>query len=430
MTAPTAAARPGTCTYLFYVSYGHTPPAGDSEDADHLVGKFFKDLSEAVARRTGRRGGRGGFIDREMAPGSDWRDYLAGALAESEVFVPLYSPRYFASTAAGREWTAFRRRLEQAAVPDPDARYLPVLWVPLPSSYPMPESARPPSRLDELSGYRRNGLQALCRLPRFRDEYDRVVGELADRIVDVGVRHPIGPSPVPEVADTELAFPRDRAAPPFVIAIAAATVKSAAGDQAGRYGKAVVDWRPFGVEEKLPLATYGATIAERFEFSPLVSELRTAAAALEHAPGVVLIDPWLTDEEHDEVLRTVERLPPWTLTAVIADGRDPRLGRSAAPRVDRIKRAAAEVRPGSAEPDRWIGRANPPRPTPPGRTQIVRRAMSEIADLDGFDALFPILVTDAARRYLAEGPIHRGGAARTTVAPQAVPDPTGKHFDD
>jgi TIR domain len=418
------------CTYLFFVSYGHTPPTGDNEDADYLVGEFFDDLSNAVAYRAGRRGARTGFIDRELAAGSNWTDNLGGALEDCEVFVPLYSPRYFASSAAGREWTAFRKRLELAGVADPDRRYLPVLWVPLPSGFPMPEAARSSARTDDFPSYRENGLQALCRRPRFRSVYSRVIGRLADRVVELAVREPVGRSRVPEVGDAELAFPRDHAAPPFVIAVAAATAKSARADEAGHYGASGVDWRPFGVDEKLPLTAYGATIAERFQFSPVVAELDSAAAALETAPGVVLIDPWLTDEEHAEVLRAVTHLPPWTLTAVIADGADPRLDERAERRIDRIKQSATDVDPGSAEPLRWGRGDTSPRPTPPGRAQIVQRATRGIASLADFEKLFPILVTDAARRYKAEGPIHRDGPAEAAPAHPSADAFTGKHSDD
>jgi FxsC-like protein len=405
MNATAAVPQQASLPY-FFLSYAHTPHAGSDprEDPDRGVGEFFRDLSDAVAglSNSAGRDGRSGFIDRELAAGSNWQRYLSAALETCQTFVALYAPRYFSSTAAGREWTSFHRRLEVSGVRDIADRYIPVLWNPLQPGYPLPSGVPEPLTLDEVPEYGEHGLQALRRLPRFRRAYNDVVAVLAQKIVTLAERRPLEPGTVPDLDDAELDFPRGRVLQPFVIVVVADTVKQL-GESAltGYYGETPADWRPYGPRETLPLARYATSIAEWFGFSPLVTGLDGAQDLLATAPGVALIDPWHPVASTPAGLRKLTSLPRWTVPVVVFSDDDPRLAGE----------AAGDLGPlGTA-----LTTAHPPR------TEAARHAAKGIGDLADFGELFPILVTDAARRYLRQGPVYppRGPAA----APSPVLNP-------
>jgi FxsC-like protein len=392
----------------FFLSYAHTPHSGSDprEDPDRSVGEFFRDLSDAIADLSDSAGqdGRSGFIDRELVTGSNWQRYLTAALETCQTFVALYAPRYFSSTAAGREWTSFRRRLEMSGVTAIADRYIPVLWNPLQPRCPVPSGVSAPLTLDEVPEYREYGLQALRRLPRFRGAYDSVVAVLAEKIVTLAERHPVEPGPVPDLNESDLDFPRGRGLQPFVIVVVAETIKHIAdGAVAGYYGETAADWRPYGPKETLPLSRYATAIAEWFGFSTLFTELNRAPELLATAPGVVLIDPWHPVAAMSAGLSALTRLPRWTVPVVVFSDDDPRL-------VPRGARAGTLAPLGAA-----LTAAHPPR------TEAARRAAKGIGDLNDFGELFPVLVTDAARRYLRQGSLYppRGPAA----APPPVFDP-------
>jgi len=60
---------------------------------------------------------------------------MSHALSTAEVFVPLYSPGYFARSWPGREWASFERRMTDSGVQNPLERFAPVLWIPLPPGH-------------------------------------------------------------------------------------------------------------------------------------------------------------------------------------------------------------------------------------------------------------------------------------------------------
>ncbi len=397
MNATAATPRQARLPY-FFLSYAHTPHSGSDpwEDPDRSVGEFFRDLSNAIASLSPDAGreGRSGFFDRELTAGSHWQRSVTAALETCQSFVALYAPRYFSSTAAGREWTSFRRRLEISGVGDPANRYIPVLWNPLQPGYPLPSGVPEPLTLNEVPEYREHGLQALRRLPRFRGAYDNVVAVLARKIVTLAERRPIEAGTVPDLDDADLDFPRGRALQPFVIVVVADTVKQLSdGALAGYYGETEADWRPYGPKETLPLARYATSMAEWFGFSSLVTGLGGAQELLATAPGVALIDPWHPVASTWAGLRRLTSLPRWTVPAVVFSEDDPRLAR--------------EGRSNLGPLNATLTAAHPPR------TAAARRAAEGIDDLAVFGELFPILVTDAARRYLRQGPVYppRGPAA-------------------
>ncbi|MGW1355371.1 FxsC protein, partial [Streptomyces sp. NPDC002409] len=82
----------------FFLSYAHTPGYGGGTDPDMWVERLFKDLCDHVLAMTDLPAGApAGFMDREIRSGEGWSERLGEVLATCRVFVPLFSPRYFAS---------------------------------------------------------------------------------------------------------------------------------------------------------------------------------------------------------------------------------------------------------------------------------------------------------------------------------------------
>ena len=111
----------------FFLSYAHSPPLASgwtgtgsaSSDPDRWVRQFFLDLSESVREHASPRSGLApGFFDHGISPGLDWKTSITEALGTAEVFVPLYSPRYFAWSWPGREWACFSDRMISSGIPD------------------------------------------------------------------------------------------------------------------------------------------------------------------------------------------------------------------------------------------------------------------------------------------------------------------------
>lgn len=129
-----------------------------------------------------------GFMDREIRSGEGWSERLARALANCRVFVPLFSPRYFASEMCGKEWFAFAQRAVQhgAVRNTPAEAIVPALWVPVP-----PEQLPGPAERLQFNHntfgerYVTDGLYGLIKLRGYADQYEQAVYELARRIVQV-----------------------------------------------------------------------------------------------------------------------------------------------------------------------------------------------------------------------------------------------------
>lgn len=386
----------------FFLSYASTPPPRreSDPDADAVVDDFFRDLYDAVAARRGLAELDIGFCDRSLPVGIDREARVRGALGRAEVLVPLYSPRYFKSTSAGREWAIFFRRLLAQGVGDPGRHVVPVCWTPLPPGYQYPTGVDVPATHLAIGSYADDGLQTMHNLARHRADYQRVVAEIAQAIVGIAERHQVGPGPTSAVEDRELDFPQDSDGPAFAIVVAAQDRGAAGSVRRAAYGLTAAQWRPFGVREELTLAQDAAAVAARFGFIARISSLGDKGDPFEDAPGVLLIDPWLatTEEGRARLERAARQLPRWALPVFVTDegaAISHRLGR---PLAD----LAAELTAVGAAP----------------LAETAHRAARGITSLEDFSDIFPILVTDAARRYLRYGrvyPAPRGPSARPTI---------------
>lgn len=389
----------------FYLSYAHSPPlAGTPQDApDPWVRAFFSDLSGAVRRRGHQRGIAPGFFDQAIPVSSDWRASLTQALSTAQVFVPLYSPGYFARSWPGREWACFRQRLVNAGVRRPLARFAPVLWIPLkPSDDPegLPQALAIGAAESE---YAENGLRAMLRLAPYREPYLRVVEQLATQVVNVAENDTIPASTVPDIDDVRSPFSSGSAAV-FAVAVAAPPrSRMPVGGDPAAYSGTVTAWRPFAVGQRLPLAEYAATIAEQLDFAVDVEDLDKARAKLDVNPGVILIDPWFAhDKDALVTLGQAVRDRPWILPVLVVN---PAVNPEEAELAQRVRAILDEVQP--------------------AHTDTARQAVAGIESLEQFVALMPFLVAEAERQFLRRGPV-----ARSIARPGAQRLPGGMRTNE
>jgi FxsC-like protein len=380
----------------FFLSYAHSPPLAGvpPTQPDGWVRGFSKNLSDAVAKHASREARLDpGFIDMEMPVGADWKTEIVAGLGAAEVFVPLLSPAYLTRSWPWREWTCFERRLKMAGVERSRQRFVPVLWVPLPSGErPDEVDAAMAIAPDDPTPYAENGLLALRRLQLYRRAHDQVVDNLARRIVDLAESHPIGPSQVPDIDQVGSPEPSSREAAVFTVVVAAPVFNAApTGANRGSYGKASSDWRPFPDQEAVPLAEYARTVAEQFDFIVHVVDVSAVGRdTLRRGPGIVMIDPWYLVRGGGTLSEFIKNTPSWILPVLVSAPSiaTQRLAKDAT-------RMLADVRPSAS--------------------RQVRNAMAGFGTLEEFGRVLPFLVTEASGDYLRNGPIHRSGATGRTV---------------
>lgn len=391
----------------FFLSYAHTAPlAGpEQEAADSWVEKLFRDLSAAVCRTAALPSDAPvGFFDGKLPAGADWKAETTAQLSSAEVFVPLYSSRYFAMSWPGREWACFATRLSDEPLDRPSPHIVPVLWAPLPSAPDLPEAANPLALAADIPEYAENGLRALNMLRLYRELYDEIVVRIAERITQVARNLRIGPRAVPPLDQMRSAFRRKGADDDFVFAVAAPTAGTVPADRgAGWYGSESTAWRPFGDRQQLSLADHAVALAERLGFSTEARPVGSAADLDVTSPTVVLIDPWIAaplDRPESRELGDLRRLfqgdrAAWTLPLVVINGADPESdschGRLSARIASILGEAGALA------------------------TETARQGAAGVTSLEEFARMMPTLVAEAERNYLRRSPRFAQDAAADRV---------------
>ena len=408
VSSPLAATRQGS---YFFLSYAHSPPLASSwqgteiqlADPDRWVRDFFEDLTRAVSRHASPRSGLDlGFFDQDIPLGSDWKASLTDALSMAEVFVPLYSPGYFARSLPGREWACFQERLSRVGLHDPVQRSAPVLWIPLPGRRNLPGLKEALDIGGSEPAYAENGLRALLRIASYRGSYNVIVNRVARRVVDLAESAPLRPSSVPDIDDVQSPFSAEEAMAVFAVAVAAPPRgKLPADHDLAGYGDRSTDWRPFPRDQERSLADYAARVAEQLDFAVLVTGIEKTGDLLDTKPGIILIDPWfIADDQRLRLFKSfVQGLPEWILPLLIVGS----------PEDARTTELAQRVRTILVE-------------SGPARSETASRAIRGVSSLNDFTTLVPILVTEAERQYLRHGPIHRS-TARPGSRPRLAGDP-------
>lgn len=316
--------RTGDAPY-FFLSYAHNPSTdhNSSVDPNLWIHKLYDDLSAEVLQLI--KSPTAGFIDREIRLGMQWSRELTAALATSRVFVPLYSPRYFASENCGKEWYAFSRRVldQRARKPDTQMAIVPALWVPVEEDS-LPDVAKDIqfNHHDLGHNYGRNGFAGIMKVRRFRDDYTLAVQGLARRIVEVAKKTIIDPAWHTDYATSESAFGNSdvHEMPEKRMQLTVVTIDTSNlpdGRSEHYYGRTPNQWRPYFPAAPMPIVDYARELARYLDCEPrvisLVDHLRDAANG-DYAPGLFLIDAWATTSQGccDDLRRMDELDHDWT----------------------------------------------------------------------------------------------------------------------
>ncbi|MHC5907655.1 TIR-like protein FxsC, partial [Streptomyces sp. S6] len=249
----------------FFLSYARIPKDGpDDPDPDLWVHRLFRDVCDHIRNLTTVPAGAAGYMDRSAHPAQAAGHAHAASLAGCRVFVPLYSPRYFINPWCGKEWTAFGRR--PGFVP---GAVVPALWVPVPE-HRLPDQVREIPYLgpEHTERYQKFGLYGLAKLRSFRNDYQKAVLHLAQRIVKAGENTEVEPGDPGGLGAARDAFAGtdDTPGPPATrrrlrISVAAGTRDHLPRERDPRYyGPSPLDWRPYHPEAPDPLGTLASGV--------------------------------------------------------------------------------------------------------------------------------------------------------------------------
>ncbi|MGN9911626.1 FxsC protein [Phytohabitans sp. LJ34] len=275
------------------------------EDDLH-VRQLFVDLRRAVSTLTGQPEPECGFSGGVPATLEAWPAGMVPALAESDVFVALWSPRYALNEACGRQLWIFEERLRrQGREPGSGSPALIVLaWA---LADPMPQLASA-TLVPEYGGTRR-GVRQLVKLRGLRERYETFVADVAREIVAAAADSPPVLASIPALADTPSVStmaddPTDQglAGTPhvhFAVAAASRDEMDKVREDVRFYGPSPEDWRPYLPALTVPLAHHAQSVAAEALLQSDVGSLDDFLDRLEQARRdnqivVLLVDWWAT----------------------------------------------------------------------------------------------------------------------------------------
>jgi len=361
----------------FFLSYAHSAPTSERvrSDSDPSVGVFFADLAAAVAARARPAHGMEiGFFDQQLPPGTDMKALLSAALGSAEVFVPLYSPGYFAKSWPMREQEVFRRRLLAASAVAPEQHIVPILWTPFPSWEQTPEGTRALSIGAGISDYGENGLRALCMLTSYQPSYQLVLSSVADEIVQVAERYPLGPSAAPDLGTVSAPVPAEAG---FLVAMLAPSHIASRAPQAVKGGENPW-WRRYAGRRIPPVAEHAGSVAERLGLKTRVADFVEVEEFFDRTPAIVIVDLWMVADRGAEFLTsTFAGLPKWVVPLVLAEQR-------------------GEQGAGSAVAEKAVE----------ALASALQVPINRVNSVDQLDEILPTVVARARRTYLREGPVY------------------------
>ena len=423
------AAVPGATreSSYFLISYPHTEYNGEGRerDPDDWVVQFYQDLGRVVEELAALPSGASvGVLDRARWLENDWLTGLPEALATCRVLVPLYSPRYFQSTVCGKEWYAFAGwSPSQGAQGTAAPAIVPVMWTPMPPDSIHEKARGVPIEFGGFESYARFGLDGIIKLRKYRADYDGVVRLVARRIVATARRFPAGPCPMADFGRLLNPFGSDSPPEPGVVRLLITVVAPHRGDlpadRDGRYyGAASRDWTPYrpaagdlvaraasgGWAAAQPIAEYTANFARHLGYRPYVNDLAEraddlVADGLAAHPELLIVDPWAV--LRPECQRLLARFSladkPWVKVVIPWNAADKEM-------------AAAESRLRSALDFALRRKLDLGRATSAA-------AVEGVPSIDAFDAVLPLLIPAAGKRYL-------GHAAAFPPAGSVVEKPT------
>ncbi|MGW1764756.1 TIR-like protein FxsC [Streptomyces sp. NPDC002073] len=327
---------PSSVQPYFFLSYAHTPRYGaGGPDPDMWVERLFRDLCGHVMALTDLPAGApAGFMDREIRSGEGWSERLGSALASCLVFVPLFSPRYFASEMCGKEWYAFAQRaIHHGALSNqPTEAIVPALWVPVPpAQLPGPAERLQFNHNTFGDRYVTDGLYGLIKLRSYAEQYERAVYELAKRIVRVAesVRLQAGRPVDYRMVPSAFGGGAGRrgtglASRTLQITVAAGTRHELPdGRSADYYGDSALDWNPYHPDSRRPVAAVAEDLVRSLNYRTILASFDDEAGHFDSKqpptrPEILLVDRWaVADDLRRQRLAAFDQDPrPWVSVVV------------------------------------------------------------------------------------------------------------------
>ncbi|MFF5446568.1 TIR-like protein FxsC [Streptomyces sp. NPDC012888] len=405
---------PASVQPYFFLSYAHTPRFGaGGPDPDMWVERLFRDLSSHVMALTDLPAGSdAGFMDREIRSGEGWSERLGAALATCRVFVPLFSPRYFASEMCGKEWFAFAQRaIAQGAERDEPANAIvPALWVPVPpSQLPGPAERLQFNHNTFGDRYVTDGLYGLIKLRGYAEEYERAVYELAKRIVRVAesVRldssRPLDYRVVPSAFGSPGGSARS-----LQVTVAAATRHDLPeGRSPEYYGETALDWNPYHPASRRPVAYVAEELVRNLNYRTTVASFDDEAGHFDSKqpptrPEILIVDRWaVTDEHRRQRLAAFDQEPrPWVSVVVPWN------------RYDHQSRA---------KENELVHTLEDTMPVKMGQGRAACRAAANgVPNLEALGQILPQVVEAAAQQYLRHAQVYPPAGGAHTERPRLL----------
>lgn len=183
-------------------------------DLDVYMERFFEDLTAEVQVRTGSDEAISFFDVHAIGSDRAWTLRSAQALASCHVFVSIFSPRYFASESAGKEFAVFLKRVRHVGGLYAHA-IIPVEWVPF-RDVPRVLRELQIHRPNFPKAYTEEGLWQMMKLrSKYHEQYQEVVSELAKAIVEGAYSSPPPLEELPEIQNIPNPFRKSPAGAGF-----------------------------------------------------------------------------------------------------------------------------------------------------------------------------------------------------------------------
>nr|WSY53956.1 FxsC protein [Streptomyces sp. NBC_00886] len=289
----------------FFLSYAR------KDSPDEFVKRFYDDLVLELRSIGADPAAQPPFRDVEgLGLGDDWARVLGAAVGHCRAFVALYSPAYLNSEYCGKEWTAFRERLQEyRRETEIDVPALvPVLWAPMVGDLPEEIARFQYHEAGMGQEYVTHGLMQILRTNPMGAEYRAVVQKVAARVKMAADRFRLPFTSALDLGDVHGLFPvaeyRRAAAPGagHVEIFLAAGVADALPEGRLRseyYGRSPREWTPYHPPRDPTVARRAQRVI--MESGPYTSSVEVVDAALSsrldesmanNQTSILLVDPW------------------------------------------------------------------------------------------------------------------------------------------
>lgn len=424
---------PASVQPYFFLSYAHTPRFGPGgPDPDMWVERLYRDLCNHIMALTSLpAGAEVGFMDREIRSGEGWSERLGSALATCRVFVPLFSPRYFASEMCGKEWFAFAQRAIQlgAASNEKTEAIVPALWVPVPpSQLPVPAERLQFNHNTFGERYVTDGLYGLIKLRGYAEQYEHAVYELARRIVGVAetVRlkpvRPLDYRVVPSAFGPAGGRPGGGpAARTLHVTVAAASRHDLPeGRSPEYYGESALEWNPYHPASQRPVAYVAEELVKNLNYQTTMASFDDEAGHFDSKqpptrPEILIVDRWAVEDEHrrQRLASFDQEHRPW-INVVVPWNRYDHQSRA---KEDELAHRLEETLPVKMSQGRAACRA----------------AANGVASVETLGQILPQVVEAAAQQFLRHAQAyppagHTPTERRRLVGPMGMGDPPAAPF--